>query len=208
MKSKVFCSRHNVLKSKIASVKFPCGVCMKGVGANSILCLSSRNWVHKRCFNELLPILTKKIISLVNHEKVFKVCVRYVLLYGSENWPLSAEDLSRIKRCDHAMIRWLSNVKIEQKHSTEDLRRRSHIHHIEDVLRCNRLRLSGHFHRQIETSCTKKIMSFNVDGPTSRGRPKLRWKDVVNADLRKKHLNISLACDRSKWRNAIRPVTQ
>ena len=51
-------------------------------------------------------------------------------------------------------------------------------------------------------------MSFNVDGPTSRGRPKLRWKDVVNADLRKKHLNISLACDRSKWRNAIRPVTQ
>ena len=51
-------------------------------------------------------------------------------------------------------------------------------------------------------------MSFNVDGPTSRGRPKLSWKDVVNVDLRKKHLNISLASDRSKWRNANRPVTQ
>ena len=51
-------------------------------------------------------------------------------------------------------------------------------------------------------------MSFNVDGPTSQGRPKLRWKDVVNADLCKKHLNISLASDRSKWRNFIRPVTQ
>ena len=36
----------------------------------------------------------------------------------------------------------------------------------------------------------------------------LRWKDVVNADLRKKHLNISLGSDRSKWLNAIRPVTQ
>ena len=48
-------------------------------------------------------------------------------------------------------------------------------------------------------------MSFNVDRPTSQGRPKLRWKDVVT-DPRKKHLNISLASDRSKWRNAIRPV--
>ena len=39
-------------------------------------------------------------------------------------------------------------------------------------------------------------------------RPKLRWKDVVNADLCKKQLNVALASDRSKWRNAIRPVTQ
>ena len=43
----------------------------------------------------------------------------------------------------------------------------------------------------------KEDMSFNVDGPTSRGSPKLRWKDVVNADLRKNHLNISLANDKS-----------
>ena len=43
------CSRHDVLKSKIASVKFPCGICMKDVGANSILYLTCRNWVHKQC---------------------------------------------------------------------------------------------------------------------------------------------------------------
>ena len=50
-----------------------------------------------------------------------RVCVRTVLLYGSETWALSTEDLGRIKRCDHAMIRWLCNVKIEQKHTTDDL---------------------------------------------------------------------------------------
>ena len=48
-KTKVLCSRHDATKSKIASVKHPCGVCMKGVGANSILCLGCRKWVHKRC---------------------------------------------------------------------------------------------------------------------------------------------------------------
>ena len=70
------------------------------------------------------------------------------------------------------------------------------------------MRLSGHLHRQDDTSWTKKIMNFDVDGPTPRGRPKLRWKDVVNADLHKKQLNITLASDRSKCGNAIRPVTQ
>ena len=49
-------------------------------------------------------------------------------------------------------------------------------------------------------------MGFNVGGSTSRGRLKLTWKDVINADQRKKHLNIGLASDRSKLRNAIRPV--
>ena len=45
----VLCSRHDVSKSNIASVKFPCGICMKGVRVNSILCLSCWNWVHKWC---------------------------------------------------------------------------------------------------------------------------------------------------------------
>ena len=49
-KTKVLCSRHEFSKSKIASVKFLCGVCMKGAGENSILCLSCGNRVHKRCF--------------------------------------------------------------------------------------------------------------------------------------------------------------
>ena len=78
---------------------------------------------------------------------------------------------------------WLCNVKIEQKHSTEDLRRRIYVHYNEDVLRLNKLRLSGQLYQQEGTSWAKKIMSFDVDGATSRSRSELRWKDVVNTDL-------------------------
>jgi hypothetical protein len=31
------------------SGKFPCGVCEKGVGANSIMCTVCKAWIHKRC---------------------------------------------------------------------------------------------------------------------------------------------------------------
>ena len=31
------------------SGKFPCGICRKGVGVNSICCISCKKWIHKRC---------------------------------------------------------------------------------------------------------------------------------------------------------------
>ena len=33
----------------VKSGKFPCGVCRKGVGANSIKCTSCNSWIHKKC---------------------------------------------------------------------------------------------------------------------------------------------------------------
>ena len=51
-------------------------------------------------------------------------------------------------------------------------------------------------------------MNFVVDGTTSQGRPKLRRKNVVKTDLHKKCLNLNLASNSLKWKNAIRPVTQ
>src|SRR3954464_12011288 len=31
------------------SGKYPCGICRKGVGENSICCSSCKKWIHKRC---------------------------------------------------------------------------------------------------------------------------------------------------------------
>ena len=74
------------------------------------------------------------------------------------------------------MIHWICNVKIEQKLSPEVLQKRIFVQHIEDVLRWNRLRLSGHLHQQDDTSWTKKIMNFDVDGPAPWGRPKFKME--------------------------------
>ena len=31
--------------------KYPCGVCKKGVGRNSILCSKCKKWIHRKCSN-------------------------------------------------------------------------------------------------------------------------------------------------------------
>ena len=101
---------------------------MKGVGANSIFCLSSWKWVYK----------------------------------------------------------WYSSIKTS-------------LRNCEDFI-CNTCSTTTGAVNSFPTCIT-----INVDRPTSHGSSNLRWKDVVNTDLLKKHLNISLARDRSKHRNAIRP---
>ena len=36
-------------KVRHKAVRWPCGVCSKGVGSNSLQCTSCQKWVHKKC---------------------------------------------------------------------------------------------------------------------------------------------------------------
>jgi len=49
-------------------------------------------------------------------------------------------------------------------------------------------------------------MQLHVVGSTPRGRPKLRWSDVVKYDdLRKRGIRADTANNRNKWRDVIKP---
>ena len=41
--------RLNEWKDNVESARWPCGVCSKGVGSNSLQCTSCQKWVHKKC---------------------------------------------------------------------------------------------------------------------------------------------------------------
>jgi len=280
--------RINVKKTKIMhssyldgrlpkkSGKFPCGVCMKGVGRNSIYCSFCKLWVHGKCsgvrgqlkedpnfkcsrcrgdiegptepepacaqmgsdvfevvpsfcylgdmigqsggcqdgvvarvrcawknFRDLLPILTDGGIPFKTRGHVFNMCVRSILLYGSETWPLTRDDLDRLIRNDNAMVRWISSKRLADRVSMEHLRGRLGILGLDIEVRRRRLRWYGHVQRMTEDAWPKKVLSFDVAGRNPRGRPKKRWRDNINEDLRKLNLLNINPQDRVVWRNAI-----
>ncbi len=278
-KTKVLCCSHNASKPRV-NCKHPCGVCMKSVGVNSILCTHCKHWVHKKCsgikgklpinsdfkcktctaetvipvndvpqkvcidsdefevvrsfrylgdmlgqsggcgdsitarvrtawkaFHELLPILTNRGISLSNRGQIYVSCVRSTMLYASETWAVTKEDLYRLIRCENAMIRWMCGVKLAWRVSTEDLRRRINVVSLEDVIRWGRLRYFGHLSRHDDT-WPGKIRNLEVEGRYPRGRPKMRWMDVINNDLEKTSIDKNLALSRNDWRRAIKPKPQ
>ena len=248
--------------------KYPCGVCKRGVGNNSIYCHYCKNWVHHRCsgmkgrlrpdpnykcrtcskervvtapqvkqveigneqlevvksfcylgdvtnesggcysatsarirsawkkFHELIPIVCNKSFSLVNRGHIYNTCVRSVLLYACETWPLNVEDISRLTKADNSMVRWICSIKLTNRHSMTELREKLKLISIEEHIKSCRLRWFGHVTRMSNNCWPKIMLDFNVEGTYPRGRPKKRWMENIKNDI--KTLNINAKC----WLNS------
>ncbi|KAL1464608.1 hypothetical protein WDU94_004238 [Cyamophila willieti] len=65
----------------------------------------------------------------------------------------------------------------------------------------------GHVARMDERRTTKTVLTEEVEGRRSRGRPKLRWSDYVKADVEEMGLDaerwMERAQDRSGWRESV-----
>ena len=47
-------------------------------------------------------------------------------------------------------------------------------------------------------------MEMEVEGNRGRGRPKTRWKDCINGDMREKNIDIAMVNDRRTWKKLIK----
>ena len=71
-------------------------------------------------FRECCEILKGRRFSFKMKGKVYKSCVRSAMLYGSEAWCLSMEDMA-ILRTQRAMIRAMCGVKLLDRRNSEEL---------------------------------------------------------------------------------------
>jgi hypothetical protein len=55
---------------------------------------------------------------------------------------------------------------------------------VTEKMRSNRLAWYGHVMWRDESHITKRVMSMNVDGHPSTGRPRKRWMDCVKVDMK------------------------
>ena len=66
-------------------------------------------------FRELLPLLTSQMFSVCTIGNIFQACVGSVVFYRSETWV-------KLERNDMMMVRWLCNVTLKNRKSTDKLR--------------------------------------------------------------------------------------
>jgi len=64
----------------------------------------------RKKFRELVPILACQGISLATRGHVYNACVRSVMLYASETWPVTNKDIRRLERNDMMMIHWICSA--------------------------------------------------------------------------------------------------
>ena len=157
---------------------------------------------HK--FRELLPILTSRAIPIKTRGKVYNVCVRSAMLYGSECWALTQSSLARIRRNDRAMIRWICHVASDEIQSvkSDSLLVKLDIPPLDVMLRENRLRWYGHVIRSSGPINTCQLLE--LESQKKAGRPKKSWGECIRGDLAKLQMTHVDPKNRDKWRQCLK----
>jgi hypothetical protein len=78
------------------------------------------------------------------------------------------------------MLRWMCGVTRIDRIRIENIRGSLKVEPVTEKTRSNRLAWYGHVMWRDESSRTKRVISMNVDGHPSRGRPKRRWLEHEN----------------------------
>ena len=77
-----------------------------------------------------------------------------------------------------------------------------------EFLREKRLRWFGHVQMRDKDDATRRILQMTVDGKLNRGRPKLRWRNLVKEDMARNQMTTEMAEDRGHWHVMIHANTQ
>jgi hypothetical protein len=93
------------------------------------------------------------------------------------------------------MSRWMCGVTRMDRISNEYIRGRLKVAPVTEKIRSNRLAWYAHVMQGDESHITKRMISMNVYGPPSRGRPK-RWMNCVKDDIRIKGVSMEITRDR------------
>jgi len=64
--------------------------------------------------------------------------VRSSMLHGSETWPVRKENLLALQRAEMGMVRWMCDVKLQDRVASKGLRERLGLDDIMSVLQQNR----------------------------------------------------------------------
>jgi sorting nexin-29 len=140
-------------------------------------------------FHSLKHLLTSKSLSRGTKCNLYKTLIRVIVLYGSETWNTTKADEEalgvferRVLRaiygpvCEEGEFRSRHNNELYQLYQGAD---------IATVLKVNRLKWAGHVSRRPENSPVHKVTKSDfVDGKRSKGRPKISWKNCVDADAK------------------------
>ena len=132
--------------------------------------------------------------------KVYRTCIRPVMLYGSEAWPIRKVEERKLGTTEMRMLRWSTGKTMLDRVPNEKTRKLLQVRPIDEKVRERRMRWFGHVERRDEQYAGKLADQIKPDGKRRRGRPQQRWDDNVKADLKFLGLTREDAQDRAKWR--------
>ena len=116
--------------------------------------------------------------------KVYRTVVRSALMYGAETWALKKAQENKLEVAEMRILRWLCGVTKLDNIRNERIRRTTIVGEITKKVQERRLKWNGHVMRREEHYVGRRAIEMKVHGRRKRGRPKRRWLDKVDDDIK------------------------
>jgi exonuclease III len=155
-----------------------------------------------RVFYSLYDCLWKNRlgISLATKIRIYETVVLPILLYACETWPIPNELLQRLHVFHMRCLRIILGVNIMDRVPNAEILAQTKQKAIATILRTRRLVWFGHCYRMHESRIPRQVLfSCLAEGSRDRGRPSLRWVDLLSPALPANWR--TLTKNRDKWRD-------
>jgi hypothetical protein len=139
-----------------------------------------------------------------------------VVLYGCETWSLTLREDNRLRVFENRVLRGIFGPKRDEvirgwgKMHNEELHNLDFSPSIIIIIKPRRMRWAGHVARMGKKKSAYRILVGKPEGKRPLGRPKRRWEDNIEMELREIRWGgmdwIDLDQDREQWRALVNTV--
>ncbi|KAI8515959.1 hypothetical protein Bbelb_067720 [Branchiostoma belcheri] len=157
-------------------------------------------------------VLQQRGVKLSTKLKIYNAVVISTLLYGCETWTLYRRHIKQLEKFHMRSLRTIMNIRWQDKITNQEVLDRAQSSSIEALLLKAQLRWSGHVSRMDDSRIPRQLLYGELKlGSRRRGRPKLRYKDVLKNNLQWCGIKPSefeaAAADRPAWRALVTKAT-
>ena len=126
-------------------------------------------------------------------DKVYKTAIKPAMVYGAECWAVRKKEERKLHTTEMRMLRWARGKTGLDHVRNVDIWKEACMYPMAEFLREKRLIWFGHVQRRDKDDDTRTILQMTVDGKRNRGRPKLRWRDLVRDDMATNQMTTEVA---------------
>jgi hypothetical protein len=152
--------------------------------------------------------LSSRLISKNPKNKIYKIVILPVVLYGCETWSLTLGEEHRLRIFENRVLGKIFGPKREEDVSWRKLHN-DELHslysspNVVKVIKSRRMRWAGHVARMGEGRVVYRVLVGRPEDKRLLGSPRRRWEDNIKVNLRKIGIDgsnwIQLAQDGFQW---------